>query len=202
MMRHLKYLSYVLRHKWFVLVAGISQRVPLLILIFHDWDKFLPDEWMPYARTFYKPNGSKQYEETAEFAYAWMLHQHRNKHHWQHHLKLNGVPLPQTDMLVWDRGVAQRVVQRNSGGQSWFEVRDVTDIKIEPDPMPDVYRREMLADWLGAGRAQGKPKTWEWYEANKGKMILHPETRAWIEARLAELKEYHRQLNRFKTLGF
>jgi hypothetical protein len=50
--------------------------------------------------------------------------------------------------------------------------------------MPDKYRREMLADWRGAGRALGKPDTQAWYAANRDKMKLHPETRAWIEQQL------------------
>ena len=50
--------------------------------------------------------------------------------------------------------------------------------------MPDKYRREMLADWMGAGRALGKPNTLEWYTANQGKITLHPETRQWIEEQL------------------
>jgi hypothetical protein len=53
-----------------------------------------------------------------------------------------------------------------------------------PLPMPDRYRREMLADWRGAGLAQGKPDTAAFYRANGTRMRLHPETRAWVEAML------------------
>jgi len=51
-------------------------------------------------------------------------------------------------------------------------------------PMTDKYRREMLADWRGAGKAQGKPDTKAWYEANKDRIKLHPETRQWVEEQL------------------
>jgi hypothetical protein len=51
-------------------------------------------------------------------------------------------------------------------------------------PMPDRYRREMLADWRGAGLAQGTPDTLHWYSVNCHKMNLHPETRQWIEIQL------------------
>lgn len=206
MMRHLKYLSYVLRHKWFVFLACLHLRVPLWIGIFHDWDKFLPDEWFPYARCFYKPNGEKQYNETPEFAHAWLLHQHRNKHHWQFWLWVDipshnyAIRLPDSDYLVWDRGTAQRVIKFNSGAEDRYELRDPypSDSVCCPNPMPDIYRREMLADWIGAGRALGKPETWVWYEANKEKMQLHPETRAWIEDKLKELKELDRLDKMFK----
>ncbi len=135
----------MLRHKWFVLVAGLSLGVPLIVLIFHDWDKFLPDEWFPYARCFYKTNGEKQYVESVEFARAWMLHQHRNKHHWQYWLNAGVTPLQQTNILVWDRGTASIIIGShvyNGDGMISFRV-----------PMPDLWRREMLADWIGAGRA-------------------------------------------------
>ena len=43
---------------------------------------------------------------------------------------------------------------------------------------------EMLADWRGAGKAQGKSDTRGFYIANKDRMTLHPETREWIEKQL------------------
>lgn len=201
MRRHLAYAKYVFRHKWFVFLECLKIGVPIWNAIFHDWTKFRPSEWLPYAHTFYKPDGSKQYNETAEFAQAWMFHQHRNKHHWQRWLKVNGIPLYKTDMLMWDRGVLQRVVERNSGSTNWLELRDVEDVTITADPMPDRLRREMLADWVGAGRALGKPNTWEWYEANKEKMKLHPDTRAWIEAQISEMKRYHDALEKARGMG-
>ena len=40
MLPHLRYLSYVLRHKWYVLWAGLWLGVPLWRLLIHDWSKF------------------------------------------------------------------------------------------------------------------------------------------------------------------
>lgn len=199
MRRHWQYLKYVLRHKWFVFLACLEYRVPLWIAIFHDWDKFLPDEWFPYARTFYKPDGSKQYVESDEFAVAWMLHQHRNKHHWQYWLTAGATPLPKTNILVWDRGDAHIIIDGHPYPWS-TEITHHGTISVR-EPMPDMYRREMLADWIGAGKAMGKPNTWEWYEANKDKMKLHPETRAWIEEQIAELKRYHDAYEKARGMG-
>lgn len=145
MLRHWQYLKYVLRHKWFVFRACWDLGVPLWIAIVHDWDKFLPDEWIPYARTFYDKSGNKQYKEYPAFSTAWNAHQKRNKHHWQYW------------MLTWDRG------------------------ETECLPMPDVYIREMVADWRGAGKALGKPNTCEWYYANRDKIQLHPASRKRVE---------------------
>lgn len=47
--------------------------------------------------------------------------------------------------------------------------------------MAETDVREMVADWMGAGRALGKPDTRAWYEANKDKMQLHPATRQLVE---------------------
>lgn len=184
MTRHWKYFVYVLRHKRFVLQEGRKLGVSLLSLLLHDWDKFRPDEWLPYARTFYAPDGKSQYKESVEFARAWMLHQHRNRHHWQYWLNFGELPLILTYILVWDRGNAQEIVERNEGALSWLELRDRDRNLLTADPMPDADRREMLADWRGAGRAVGKPDTAAWYLANRDKMILHPNTRAWIEQQL------------------
>lgn len=149
MKRHLAYLRYVLRHKWFVFVAGRHVKVSLWRIIIHDWSKFLPSEWGPYAWTFYTKNGKSRYQETPEFHQAWNAHQKRNKHHWQYWL-----------------------LQEDSG-------------KTFPLEMSIKYIREMVADWMGAGRAiTGKWECQEWYEANKDKMILYYRTRHLVEALL------------------
>lgn len=80
---------------------------------------------------------------------AWLLHQHRNPHHWQHWI------------IRQDRG------------------------KVKVLPMPDEFVREMVADWIGAGIAQGHGNdVLPWYEKNKGLMTLHPETRLKVESLL------------------
>lgn len=80
----LAYLKYLARHKWFVLQEGLKLGVPTWRLLVHDWDKLLPWVWIAYRDTFYDERGRKQYKSTADFDYAWLSHQHRNKHHWQH----------------------------------------------------------------------------------------------------------------------
>jgi hypothetical protein len=160
MKRYWQYLKYVLWHKWCVFLACIKLGIPWLGLI-HDLSKFRPDEFVPYARHFYNPDGSKRekqrdktgyYKPTdtgdAAFDFAWLLHQKRNRHHWQF----------------------------------WTLPEDEGGLKILP--IPGHYLREMLADWKGAGRAQGKPDTAAWYKANGKKLQLHPNSRAWIEKEL------------------
>lgn len=174
MRSHWRYLRYIIRHKWFVLVESWALGITWLGII-HDWSKFLPSEWGPYAEWFYgekcptradlieRDHSMGRSGETAlfrwmrsredqerDFDYAWNHHQKTNKHHWQYFL------------LVEDDG------------------------PIYPLPMPDVCRRELLADWRGAGRAVNKLDIRAWYLKQKelGRMNLHPETRAWIEQQL------------------
>jgi hypothetical protein len=134
--------------------------VPVLGLL-HDNSKFRPSEWFPYAEHFFgrrsrvqggPPEETGYYKPSdtgdAAFEFAWLLHQKRNKHHWQ-----------------------------------WWMVPE-GEGRLKVLPMPDRYRREMLADWRGAGRAQGTPDTPGWYDANRHKLSLHPVTREWIEQQL------------------
>lgn len=154
MKAHLKYLSYVLRHKFFVFQAGLQTGAPLWRLLIHDWSKFLPSEWFPYVRHFYGPVantpevGREPWASPTKLAFnhAWNLHQKRNRHHWQFWL------------LTMDEG------------STWAM------------PMPERYAREMVADWMGAGRAiTGRWEAAAWYQKNREKIRLHDETRVFVE---------------------
>lgn len=180
MKRHVNYLKYVLRHKFFVFLAGIRLHVPILSLLAHDWDKFKPDEWIPYARTFYAPDGASQYTESPEFAHAWMLHQHRNEHHWQFWLNAGKKNISDTRVFVWDRGEASGIL--NDG-----HVFKWTDEITVRGPMSENATREMVADWVGAGRALGFNDPKGWYEKNKEHILLHPITRLRVERLLDSL---------------
>lgn len=137
MKRHWAYFKYVMRHKWFVLLASRKIGCSLWLAIIHDISKFRPSEWFPYARTFYAKDGSKQYVESPEFAIAWNHHQKQNKHHYQYWY------------ITWDRGESEALT------------------------MPQKYVLEMVADWMGAGRAiTGKWEAKEWYLKNRDKIKL------------------------------
>ena len=145
-MRNRNYLKYVLRHKWYVYIAGRMIGVPLWQRVMHDCSKFRISEWRVYSHTFFAADGSEQHMKTVEFDFAWLKHQHRNKHHWQYWV------------LVSDHGVSKAL------------------------EMPRRYVLEMVADWIGAGRAiTGKWEHHCWYEENKNCMNLHPKTRKLVE---------------------
>lgn len=157
MRKHIACLIYLTTHKWFVFKAGLKLKVPVWRLILHDWSKFLPSEWIPYANYFYdgpgvtnhKTNGGSHNpaDGTYEFNVAWLKHQHRQPHHWQHWL-----------------------LQEDDG--NLIALR-----------MPEVFVREMVADWCGAGMAQGNGLDIRmWYDNNRLKINLHPETRILVDA--------------------
>lgn len=145
---HIQYLWYVLRHKWFVLVAGLKTDAPLWRLLIHDYSKFSRAEWSAYVHQFY----AKDRKRVGAFERAWLHHQNKNPHHWQY----------------------------------WVNLR--YDGKHKPVVMPTKFAREMVADWMGAGRAiTGHWDIDEWYAKNKGQMIIHPVTVVFIEAIMRDI---------------
>lgn len=164
-MKYVEYLKYILKHKWYVMIECFKKGLIWRGLM-HDLSKFLPSEFIPYANHFYGEKGEiirKKKNETGyykptdtgdeTFDFAWLLHQKRNRHHWQ-----------------W-----------------WTLAEDEEGIKVLEIKEP--YLTEMICDWIGAGKAQGKfsPKddkyleTRKWYSANKDKMQLGKKTRQKIE---------------------
>ena len=161
-MKYLKYLKYVLIHKWFVFLECWKYKKYWLGII-HDWSKFRLSEFIPYARYFYGLHEYPDWERMSffeknnyfglcrsdierRFDKAWLYHQHRNKHHWQFYL------------LQEDDGPLKNL------------------------PIPIKYLKEMVADWRGASKAiTGKDNTQKWYEENKDKINLNRINRAWVE---------------------
>ena len=172
MKAHLKYLKYVLRHKWFVYVAGRHLGVSIWRLFKHDWHKFLPSEWNPYVAYFYGPTVALKDTEPDDYKYwsarepvcaafnhAWNLHQKRADHHWQFWL------------ITMDSGETQCL------------------------QMSEQATREMVADWYGAGRAiTGKWEAEEWYLKNRDKIKLFPKTREIVEYIFEERRDIRRRV--------
>jgi hypothetical protein len=160
-MKYIYYLKYMARHKWFVFLECYKLNI-IWLGVTHDLSKFRPSEFIPYANFFngniklgrdktgyYKPTNTGN----LAFDYAWLEHQHANKHHWQH----------------------------------WCLVQD-------DDPsvvmlMPYKYMLEMVADWRGAGKAQGTPDTKAWYLEHKNHIKLHEVTRHEVEQLLGVIYE-------------
>lgn len=120
----------------------------------HDLSKFRPSEFFPYVEHFYGED-KKEYSDFHE---------------------------PGED-IVFDTAWLKHIHRNPHHWQYWVLKEDSGEVKTIP--MTNRYRKEMLCDWRGAGKAQGKgDNTVGWYKENKDKMILHPDTRQWIEDQL------------------
>ena len=161
MRKLISYLSYVLRHKWFVFLECCKLGIPMRG-IFHDLSKFRPSEFFPYMNYFgkditkgrsktgyYKP--ADTHDNNSE--YAFFKHICRNQHHWQYYV----MPIEKDEYRI-----------------------------IE---IPLKYRKEMLADWLGAGKAQRSRGIVAWWEENNHKLMLGPQTRKWFENEIEKRKK-------------
>jgi hypothetical protein len=151
MRRHLQYLKYVLRHKWFVLIAAVKVGCPLWRAIIHDWHKFMPGEWFPYARAFYDRYGNKWYKPDTDFDHAWNAHQKRGKHHWQYWLLtfdqggVESLDMPAVyirEMMAdwWGAGKGQT---GNWDAVTWYE-KNKSLIKLS-DATREILERELRA---------------------------------------------------------
>lgn len=160
----LKYLSYVLRHKWFVFRAGLKTGAPLWRLIKHDASKFKHDEWVAYRDFF---NSEKTPAVKQAFADAFRLHCKRNDHHWQHWQVIN------PPFTIGGRNV-------ESTGPFDYVLA-----------MPDDAIKEMVADWMGAGRAitGDWDDIFSWYDKTKNKQTMTASTRWRVEQILGSLKK-------------
>ena len=125
MHHHLMYLRYLVRHKWYVYVAGRKLGVSLWRVLIHDWSKFTPAEWGPYARYFY----IDQEEYHDQFQQAWLHHLRNNKHHWQAWVLLNddgtivALSMPKTYIreMVADWAGAGRAITGEWEVRRWYD---------------------------------------------------------------------------------
>lgn len=104
--------------------------------------------------------------DPAGFIKAWTHHQNSNRHHWEYWI-------PRTGHNRCDPPYLDNV----------------------PIQMPEKYVREMIADWMGAGKAYNgawpNPWDWKWFE-NSWHSIrerLHPDTQHLVLKIVDELGE-------------
>ncbi len=161
MKRHLKYLQYVLRHKYYVYKAGRELGLPVWHLLKHDLTKFLPSELRAYTDNFYPGDytaAKEKKENRLAFNRSFRLHWARNPHHWEYW----------TD----PRGIESTTLLDAKGNPNTVKAYE----------MPEFYVREMVADWRGASMAKGFGRDVRpWYERSRERMVLHSETRKLVE---------------------
>ena len=158
------YFKYVCEHKKNVFIECINMskqykgknKKDLIIHAFtHDLSKFLPCEFIPYAKYFYGNyiDGTVAKLKAKEnFNKAWKHHYLFNKHHWNY----------------W---CSVRVVE------------GILDLGNNPIEMPTKYMRQMVCDWKAMGRKFGDTAQ-EYYLKNYTKIKLSHNTRLAVECTL------------------
>lgn len=168
MRNHLAYLSCVLRHKWYVFVECCKLGIPLLGIV-HDLSKFSLKEWRPHVRNFYNKDGTRRsrrdatgyYDATQvsdDFDYAWLNHQHHNKHHWQYWI-LKGDSGKLVPKLMPARYLKEMVADWKGAGkapgtpnvQKWY-IANCGKIRLHP------MVRHSVLQMLGLTREQARIK--------------------------------------------
>lgn len=149
-----RYFKYVARHKWFVFQSRKRFGVGLWQAAVHDWHKFLPSEWSPYVDQFYRTPKPADREG------------------YYHN--------PEDAKVRFNTAWIKHIHRGPHHWQHWLLMYDSGDFVVLP--MPEKYVREMLADWSGAGRAQGfSANPLGWYAKNRDRMTLHPRTRERVD---------------------
>lgn len=152
-------LKSLLIHKWYVFLAGRLVGVPLWRLISHDWSKFLPVEFVNYARYKY---GIKSIDGWVK---AWLHHLHYNPHHPEHWI------------LSW-----------LGDPDFYIGLGEAVSEFVVVIAMPETYVREMVADMLATSKQiTGSWDISKYLNSNGPKMHLHDDTIALIDKVMQEI---------------
>ena len=156
MLKYFIYFKYLFKHKYYTCKACWKKGLYWQGIV-HDLSKLLPDELIPYVNFFEHPPKRKE----TGYCKPTDTGDKAFDMAWLYHQKRN-----RHHWQYW-------CCPKNEGG-------------LEILPMPHKYRLEMLADWWSASMAQGYGgKSKDWYEENKSKIQLHPETKKWVEKNIS-----------------
>jgi hypothetical protein len=125
--------------------------------LLHDMSKLRPSEFLPYA----KFHANKRRDATGHYRST------------------------ETGDEKFDYAWFLHQKRQPHHWQHWCQVSEEGSIICMP--IPEVYLREMLCDWDGAGKAQGffnEDNVRNHYLNNRTKRFMHPDATAYIEKRL------------------
>lgn len=187
---HLRYLRYVLLHKWYVFRAGLAiaalrEKSPLgwvawvWRLLIHDASKFRPSEWRPYVAHFYGP--SPEHQATLDHLATGV------------DIGVRRAQLMRDGMAAFNYAWLAHIHRNPHHWQHWLLREDSGKqlVLLMPADLAD----EMTADWIGAGQKilQGPTlthcvvETITWYVKNKDIMQLREPVRLRVEENLWHL---------------
>lgn len=158
MSTHLTFIKILLKHKYYVFIYCLKLKVPIHIALWHDMSKFSLIEYFAYVNKFGR--SLKEVTNNGKL-YDPNSQPYEFQKAWLHH---------QRNKHHW---------------QAWCSIADGG--KLVPIDMPEVYIKEMIADWISAGKTYStKSDPVEWYNEHKDKLIFTDNTRKLIEKILQE----------------
>lgn len=112
----------------------------------HDQSKMTDDEYEAYDAYFY--GGNRSFTVVENFRKAWLLHIHRNPHHWQHWVLINDDPkegeiildMPYCYILEmicdwwsfsWSKGVLTEIFDWYDKRKNYIKLSPTTRTKVE-----------------------------------------------------------------------
>ena len=160
MMQYWSHFKYTMIHKWYVLLE-CHKRGILWRGIKHDMSKFLPSEFSAYANFFFYADGTRRDPDN---------------------------PPLSRQVAAFDRAWVHHANWNDHHWNYWAEAphnsvnRDVREAVIMSIPA----MKEMVADMIGASRAQGnenyEKSASEFYfkHLKSGRIVLHPVTETFV----------------------
>ena len=154
-----------MKHKWFVLMAGLKIVKGLSIwrLIKHDCSKFLPSELPHYGRQFF---GNK--DQPYKFMLAWLNHQNNNNHHWEYWIPRTGHSKCDPPYLSGE------------------------PLEMKHEAVREMVAGWLGASRAYDGNWPKSLEEWGWFKENFNKIRLNPKTRKQIIVILRNLKIWNR----------
>lgn len=125
--KYFKNFIYILQHKWYVLIECWKEGLYWQGIV-HDLSKFSLAEFSAYTSNFFSLESERLEKEKdiqKAFSYAWLHHQHHNKHHWNYWVinqyKKEAVPMP--EKYIHEMVCDWRAMSRKFGdtAQEFFE---------------------------------------------------------------------------------
>lgn len=122
--KYKEYFKYLMEHKKNVFIECWNEGLYWHGLV-HDNSKFRMSEFIPYSKFFKATNRAKGNYKTIDevdvnFLKGWLLHQKRNKHHWNYWVSLNRrsqlIPLPMPLKYIKQMVCDWRAMSRKFGG--------------------------------------------------------------------------------------
>jgi len=160
-MQYWSHFKYTTMHKWYVFLECIYMGI-FWRGVFHDLSKYSPSEFCQYANYFFDTDGTRFVKHDDN------VRSQDFARAWNHHLKRN-----------------------DHHWQYWIEFSYDGRITMNPRVMDWDAMKEMVCDMRGAGRAQGvddPQNPLKWYTANRDRILLHPDTRFWLEMEIGYYK--------------